>query len=417
MMAENAAKGRRRRWLAGACALALGLTGVLAAPAAAATLSPAAPRQAGHRSATVGPNGALIAVSCPGAAACTAVGGHQTSGSTGAPLAERWNGARWAIQPMPAPAGAPDSFLTGVSCSSAGACTAVGISFTSTATRPLAERWNGTAWRIQAIPLPAGTRNADLSGVSCTSASACVAVGGYTASTGRPFDLAERWNGTRWAIQATPSLPGSAFKGLSGVSCTSARACTAAGSYIPAGGHLVTLAERWNGTRWAIQATPSPPRRIAQLAGVSCSAASACTATGYSINSAQTLFPLAEAWNGTSWHIQATPTPAGFAFFAPLPSVSCTAASACTAAGSWDNTAGNEFTLAERWNGARWVIQATPNAAPPPSASALEGVSCTSARACTAVGTFGPPGAAGRTLAERWNGTRWVIQATPNPGG
>jgi len=363
----------------------------------------------------VGPNGALNAVSCAGPAACTGMGFYTNSADTFVPLAEAWNGTSWRIQATPNPAGATFAMMLGVSCSSARACTGVGI-YTNSANAflPVAERWNGTAWRVQAIPLPAGARNADLTGVSCTSASICFAVGGYTVSTGRAFELAERWNGTRWAIQAIPNPPGSAFKGLSGVSCTSARACSAVGNYVN-GGPLLTLAERWNGTRWGIQATPNPPRRNAALAGVSCTSADACTATGYSISSAQIVFPLAEAWTGTRWHIQPTPTPAGFAFFAPLPGVSCTSANACTAAGSWDNTAGNEFTLAERWNGIRWAIQATPNPAPPPSASALEGVSCTAARACTAVGTFGPPGFPGRTLAERWNGTRWAIQPTPNP--
>jgi hypothetical protein len=39
--------------------------------------------------------------------------------------------------------------------------------------------------------------------------------------------------------------------------------------------------------------------------------------------------------------------------------VSCASAHACVAVGSGYNRAGTEVTLAERWNGRRWTIQAT----------------------------------------------------------
>jgi hypothetical protein len=67
--------------------------------------------------------------------------------------------------------------------------------------------------------------------------------------------------------------------------------------------------------------------------------------------------------------------------------------------------------LAERWNGRRWTIQRTPN----PGDAQLAGVSCATRTSCTAVGhsnTFGP--AAPVALAERWNGKKWSIQPTPN---
>jgi hypothetical protein len=55
-----------------------------------------------------------------------------------------------------------------------------------------AQEWNGTAWRLLTAGSPAG--NDQLTGVSCTGPSACMAVGvtweGAVEST-----LAERWNG------------------------------------------------------------------------------------------------------------------------------------------------------------------------------------------------------------------------------
>jgi hypothetical protein len=81
-------------------------------------------------------------VSCASATACTAVGDYN-NGTTGVTLAERWNGSTWSIQPTPNPAGAPVSLLNGVSCASATACTAVGGYNNGTAGVTLAERWNG----------------------------------------------------------------------------------------------------------------------------------------------------------------------------------------------------------------------------------------------------------------------------------
>src|SRR5262249_58067665 len=77
------------------------------------------------------------------------------------------------------------------------------------------------------------------------------------------------------------------------------------------------------------------------------------------------------------------------------------------AVGITSSSSGALTALAERWNGSRWQLQPTPNLS---QGGGLNGVSCTSASACTGVGSSG----AG-PLAERWNGTRWSVQATPNP--
>jgi hypothetical protein len=318
-----------------------------------------------------GPYSGLNSVSCASASACTAVGFSNSGTST---LAERWNGTAWTIQTPPNPSAGGD--LEGVSCSSASACTAVGSTgFTST----LAEQWNGTAWTIQTTPNPPGMQAGGLDGVSCTSASACTAVGWYQTSSGPEFTLAEQWNGTAWTIQTTPKPSGSTDTELNSVSCTSASACTAVGFYQnPLESLEGTLAERWNGTSWTIQSTPNPSgSSLSDLFGVSCTSASNCTAVGSSATST-----LAERWDGTSWTIQSTPNPPGSTQIF-LDGVSCTSASSCTAVGHYQST----LTLAEVWNGTSWAIQGTPNKAGY-SDSALAGVSCTSVSACTAVGAY-----------------------------
>ena len=49
-----------------------------------------------------------------------------------------------------------------------------------------------------------------LSQVSCPSASFCLAVGSYTGALGGGRSLAEEWNGTRWA--RSPGEPGSSCR-------------------------------------------------------------------------------------------------------------------------------------------------------------------------------------------------------------
>jgi hypothetical protein len=276
----------------------------------------------------------LLGVSCWSAVACIAVGNSTPTASPSQVLAEAWNGTKWNIQSIPRPPGARSS-LRAVSCSSSGACTAIGS--------VVAERWNGTKWRIQSIPKPPGTR-LSLAGVSCPSSTACTAVGTYLTSSNHTRLLAERWNGMSWAIQPVPAPAGS-FLNLPGVSCSSPTACTAVGGYENSSGIAKVLAERWNGTKWTIQSAPDPVGNAA-LAAVSCWSSRECTAVGSYVAS-HVGKVLAERWNGTSWTIQPAPNPQGE--FPALNSVSCPAADACTAAGGTNpKSATHHQTLVER---------------------------------------------------------------------
>src|SRR5262249_39789667 len=153
-----------------------------------------------------------------------------------------------------------------VSCTSPNACTAVG----NTASGLLAERWDGTTWTVQSTPTPPGTPGGFFTGVSCTSQFACTAVGAAVDSSGNPAGptITERWDGTTRTITPTPT-PHSSVAFLNAVSCTSPNACTAVGNTASA-----LLAERWDGTTWTVQSTPTPPGTEGQgdfFSGVSCS--------------------------------------------------------------------------------------------------------------------------------------------------
>ena len=355
----------------------------------------------------------LLGVACTTAATCTAVGGYGGPGGVGLTMAEVWNGTSWSVQSTPNPAGSAGAGLLSVSCSSAGACTAVGDYDTASgALVALAEAWNGTSWSIQSTPKPTGAADTALNSVSCTLGT-CTAAGFSAAAAAGALPLAEAWNGTSWTIQATPSPSGATAGGFLAVSCASTSSCVGVGSYDRGSNSIpVPLVEVWSAPTWSVETGAIPASAgISDLKGVSCVSGAACVAVGFAENDVGATLTLAEAWNGTSWSIESTPDPAGTTN-AQLNAVSCSSPSACTAVGDYyQNSTGANLTLAETWNGRTWSIQNTPNPAGT-TTSALFGVSCTSPSACTAVGE-----GASVPLAEAWNGTIWSVQATPTPAG
>ncbi len=361
------------------------------------------------------PQDFFYGVACSSAGGWTAVGDSADSSGTGALLAEEWNGTSWSIEATPEPSGAEAALFYGVACTSAGPCTAVGGYNSSGVLVTLAEEWNGTTWSAEATPNPSGALYSILSGVACTSTGPCTAVGYSFNKKSVEVTLADAWNGTTWSVQATPNVSGAQDSVLLGVACTAASACTAVGLSIKVTGAETALAEAWNGNAWSVEKLPKVPgARSSGLTAVACTSANRCTAVGESTNSSDVVAALAEVWNGTSWTVEATPDPSG-ALDSVLTGVSCTSAGACTAVGSYTDGSNLSDTLAETWNGTSWSIQTTPN---PSGAqdSYLSGVSCT-AGDCTAVGNYTDGSGGDDTLAETWNGSSWSIQTTPNPSG
>jgi hypothetical protein len=325
----------------------------------------------------------------------------------------------WSVQRLPVPRGA---FPTPMSCSSWASCTAVAVYYPTDNSNPdflFALRWNGHRWSSRRIPRgPAGATSAGISSVSCPSRLSCVAVGDFTTADPQrgPFvPLAERWNGAQWSVDPVPTPAGPYTRStLSSVSCTSRSACTAVGEsywYPPFATSAAEspLVERWNGTAWSIE----PSGGGGPLTGVSCTSAVSCTATGQAGNE-----PFGERWDGTSWLVEATHQPP---LREPdganeLDAISCTSSASCTAVGQsyWGALYGyDNLTLVERWNGSSWLVQPNPNPSPI-TVNELWGVSCASAKSCTAVGDFGDRSGDGMLpLVERWNGAHWSVIPTP----
>ncbi|MDQ1434146.1 MAG: hypothetical protein QOF59_962 [Actinomycetota bacterium] len=342
---------------------------------------------------------ALHGVNCVSATECYAVGN-----ADGRTMTQRWNGSAWSIQADPV--GGSQSSLTGVACPSSTSCLAVGSyrppgKNTSLA---LVERWNGTVWTIVATPTPAGSTAARLVDIDCLSATSCVAVGAATVN-GQDQTLVERWNGTVWTIMTSPNVVAGSNV-FADVDCTSATNCFAVGATIIKG-QQQTLIERGNGTTWTIASGAVTGR----LNGVSCASAADCMATGTGLGTTPST-ALVEHWNGSSW--TAVPGPSATqtdSVFIEAVAVSCTAANACTIVAHSENDFLVITAFAAHWNGSTWASASLPS----PGVPFPSDVSCLSASDCTAVGNYFDFPLLRKTLVDHWDGSAWSTVPSPSP--
>jgi hypothetical protein len=168
-------------------------------------------------------------------------------------------------------------------------------------------------------------------------------------------------------------------------------------------------------TSWTIAASPDPTGSTGSyLNGVSCTSATNCFAVGYFTTASSPGRAFVERWNGTKWSIVTSNVPSG-STGSYLNGVSCTSTTNCFAVGYFTTASNPGRTLIERWNGTRWLVLAGANATGS-LGSYLSGVSCTSTTSCAAVG-YSYDSKATKTLAARWSGTKWSVVASPNPAG
>lgn len=339
-------------------------------------------------------------------------------GATGTALVESPAGAKpahsWAIEPG-ANQGTDTNFLYGVSCLSATACIAVGFSTSPGVDRTLVESWNGTAWKIEPSVDPGGVWNF-LYGVSCSTDRACAAVGRYENPSGVNRTLIEMWNGTAWRLVTSPNRD-TGPSVLSAVSCVKATFCVAVGSS-QAGGVTRALIERWNGKVWSIDAGSAnhKPASANALAGVTCTSVTSCTAVGTFFDPHGVKHALVESWNGTKWSLG--PSRDRGTLGTALTGVACVSAKWCQAVGTYDVAVAGKRTvprtLVESWNGAKWLVAPSPNR--DAGANTLAAVSCISAASCKAVGWYETHNApVHQTLTVAWDGKTWRIVGSPNP--
>lgn len=317
----------------------------------------------------------------------------------------------WAIATSPDQAvtsPALNAVLNDVTCTSTASCVAVGEYFNGSADQALIENWNGAVWSLVASPDPS-LLGAELTSVTCTSATSCVAVGSYFNGL-QDQTLIETLSSTTWSVTANV---GGGDGVLDGVSCSSATSCVAVGYTSDATG-AETLIETYNGTTWGAISNPDPAGGLSEFNAVSCSGTT-CVAVGFAVDGSDVGQTLIESSTGSAWSIVTSPNPAG-ALGSDLDSVSCTSATGCVAVGFSIDSADDIDTLVASWSGSAWSIVSSPDATGS-SASFLDGVSCSGATSCVAVGDDVNGSDVTDTLVETWSGTTWSVTSSPDPGG
>ena len=251
--------------------------------------------------------------------------------------------------------GTPIAFLCTSSCGNGGV-------FTSTSPAP-----------------PTAGTNGYLEGVSCVTATFCIAVGKYNSgNVNLNSTLVDKWGvdsgpcsgACQWVSTPLASysyLPGSQDNVLHGVSCFATSFCKAVGEATTGATGTIALAEGMNtGPDSFVADTPYfVPSDSNHLTAVTCAATTFCMATGYYCSTGvncnagstgyQTLAedctpscPSGVTWNNTS--------PGNASANDKFLAVDCTSPNNCKGAGNYTDASGNQYVLIETWAGGQWHV-------------------------------------------------------------
>lgn len=318
----------------------------------------------------------------------------------------------WVARPTAVPAAGSFYNLGNVSCTASDACTAVGAwrAPQSSYSNTLAERWDGASWTVQPTPNPAGAAGGALFAVSCTSATACVAVGSENNSDGTTQPFALSWDGATWTLQLLPAPVGAGNIQLNAVSCVTATWCKAAGYWFPPQfGDIHPMLLTWDGATWSLDTVPTPGNtKTAGFNDVDCFAQNACAAVGFFSNATKKSPALGETWNGSTWHVDSTSDPGAVSI---LYGVDCPSTTLCIGAGDYSGIFGGLNAQIQRRSGSIWANAAAPN--PNAKYRHLFDISCPTKSNCTALGVKYNVTTAQTGYTGAYGGLGWSIQAEP----
>jgi hypothetical protein len=273
--------------------------------------------------------------------------------------------------------------------------------------QPIAENWNGTSWRSVATATLFST-DATLGNVGVSPANVWAV--GFYANDVTFRTLIEHWNGQRWQYVASPNS-GTGENILSGVAATSGSDIWAVGTrQSTPGAARRTLVEHYDGHQWSVVTSPNVGSGDNLLSGVAVTTKTKTNAWAVGDDRVAYGSSMALHWNGHTWAVVKTVNPGdGERFLFGVAALG----TRVLAVGS--DLAGTETkTLAERWNGSRWLR--LPSAGPGQDLNEFHDVAAESATNAWAVGYWRSTARAPfRTLAEYWDGSAWKLASSPSP--
>ena len=364
------------------------------------------------------PGDSFNAISCASSGNCTVAGQFRDAAGNEEAFTQSETNGVWALSvPATFASGVqnanPNAIFWGISCVSAGNCTAAGYfkdvtghneAFTQSET-------NG----VWALSVPAtftsGVQYANPSAVfyaiSCASSGNCTAAGFFldVSENYEAFTQSET-NGV-WAL----SVPATFTSGVqnaspddtfSAISCASAGNCAAVGHFRDAAGYFEAFTQSETNGVWALSVPATFDVGVlntnpnASFYDISCAAAGNCTAAGQFHDAAGHYEAFTESETNGVWALS---VPASFASGVQstnpsdeFTSISCASAGNCTAAGQFRDAAGNEEAFTQSETNGVWALSVPATFAvgvqnTNPS-DQFNAISCASAGNCTAAGQF-----------------------------
>jgi photosystem II stability/assembly factor-like uncharacterized protein len=310
----------------------------------------------------------LTGISCASTPHCVAVDAEGRAISTSS------GGSSWQVTPVRV---APALAFSNVSCATTKFCIAVS---NNTTDNVFATDDGGSSW------VPAGSLTGGVSGISCSTSEAFVAVG----FLGAIFTTSDR--GAQWKSEQLSALPNYAGKHLTTTSCPTVDTCYAVGE----DGSVIATSD--GGATWKRQySTGNRP-----LNGISCPVTTACIAVGGVGTQA---IIVATTDSGRSWTEQTSPT--GLL----LTGVSCPSITTCYAVGGSFNLK-EPVIIGTTNSGTTWTVLIVGNNQTLPVVTIYD-ITCTSQSSCFAVGSFSSPTQFGGAILYTTDG--WTNVALQGP--
>lgn len=275
-------------------------------------------------------------------------------------LSAHWDGSAWTLVETPNVGKGTGDWLFGVAAVSPSDAWAVGSTagpwdtYTSTT---LIERWNGSAWSVVPSPNPSDDPiyGANLLyDVRAFARNNVWAVGWHWTPIGAA-PLVVRWDGRRWRESPTPE---DEYRQLQAVDGTSSSDIWAVGHSLSIEDGHQALAMHYNGKTWAVVPTPKldPDVYLNDVAVVS---PTDVWAVGYTLPANGDIQPHFLHWNGSAWAV--VPSPYLSSTYNTLQSVAAVSSNRVWAAGYRTINDHEVVSFVERWDGSQWRIEPTPN--------------------------------------------------------
>lgn len=311
----------------------------------------------------------LNGVACVSAGNCVAVGEYRISTVDDQGFYVLENSGTWGRGvelPLPSDASTDpaEASFDSVSCISSGettgTCMLLGAyDTTSDTTNAVVDTLNFGTGDITGSPVEisplAGQDSIELGSISCADVNDCVAVGSQGTEDSNEatyvLDTSDVWQSPVLVDNSAGSSSPEEY--LSSVSCVSVGNCVAGGAYGDNNGNFFAETYTEASGLWDAPVTLGAPSNLGDptLDSISCATSiQTCTATGgLSDNEGNLYAAAAQMTDGTWGQLAVDSIPSGGVPDSELLSVSCTAGTACTAVGYYNDDTGDTEGLAASW--------------------------------------------------------------------